>query len=396
MQLSPKVELGHPDLLRWARESAGYTVPAVAKALGRKEEGILDWEEGRDQPRYKTLQRLARKYRRPVAAFFLPDVPTELPSPNDFRTTPGRGPDEYEPESLLAFREARNWLAETRDLVDLLAIDLTFSLPAFTLRDPAEQVASEVRNLLGPSVDEQLGWPQRPHAVSNTWRDILFDRGILSVVFKMPFFDVRAFSVEGQRLACIGLNSEDRGYGRIFSLFHEVGHLCLRQPGVSGRPGPAQHGPRASMSQSVEHYCDRFAASLLMPADDPRVQDALATIGQDPTPDRIAAVARRFKVSKYVALRRAWELGRISRDLHWALYRAWQESDAAPVPSGEGGPSPAIKRVSWLGRSLTSLVFEALDSRQITSYRTSKLLGLGSRHLSEARALAVPELRDAG
>ncbi len=396
MSLSPKVELGHRDLLRWARESAGYSTREVAAFLRRTEDGIVDWEEGRGRPRYKTLERLATKYKRPVAAFFLPDVPTEPPSPEDFRTTPRRGADEYHPDSLLAFREARNWLADTRELLDLLDMDLRFSLPAFTLGDPPGNVASEIREVLGVAVEEQLRWRQNHYAVSYTWRDVLFDHGILAIVFKMPMDDVRAFSVVGDNLACIGLNSDDLGYGRVFSLFHDVGHLCLRQPGASGRSPTMLPQSVGSSQETVERYCDRFAASFLMPADHPRVQGALSGIAQDPSRDRIERVARSFKVSKYVTLGRAWDLHYISGDLYWTLFRAWQESDAASRERrGKGGPGPPEKRVSWVGRRLTSLVFEALDSRQITPYETSRLLGLDSRYLARARELSTSGLGDA-
>lgn len=389
MSVSPKVEVGHKSLLTWARESAGYSIQHVADFLGKSEDDIVAWEKGSDSPRYKQLERLANKYKRPVAVFFLPAVPKEPPRPADFRTIPTRKSGKYEPESLLAFRQARNWLVDARELLELLEIDLKFSLPAFRIDDPCEQVASKTRELLGVTFDEQLGWPREPRTVLHYWRDVLFDHGVVAMVFKMPLKDVRAFSIIAHDLGGIGLNSKDRKYGRVFSLFHELGHLCVRQPGVSGglRAGPSRGV--SGRRDSVEDYCDDFAASFLMPADHSEVQKALSAVRHDQSRGLVEPVAYKFKVSKYVVLRRARDLNYISDRTYWRVFRDWAKADAR-LPEPPSGGNHVHTRLSHVGKRLTSLVLEALDSRQITPYETSRLLGIDSRHFARARELSFP------
>jgi Zn-dependent peptidase ImmA (M78 family) len=390
---SIKVKLGNCSLLKWARESAGYTVPEVARSLQKSEDEIVAWEQGSDRPRYKQLERLANKYKRPVAAFFLPKVPREPARPADFRTMPGRTQAQYAPKSLTAFRAARNWLANARDLLDLLEVDIKFSLPAFTPQRAAEEVASKIRALLGVSLDEQMAWPEDPYRVSDSWRSVLFDNGVIAMVFPMPLGDLRAFSMLGNGLAAIGLNSADLGYGRIFSLFHEVGHLCLRQPGVSGSP-VSQRSQAGSATRAVESYCDRFAASFLLPEGHSDVQQALSEVGEDQSRELVESIAHRFKVSKYVVLRRARDLGHIDEPSYWAVFEDWRERDSgAARPSGG---NHITNRLSSVGKRLTALVFEALDAKQITLYDTSKLLGLDPRHFPKARARALSSIYDVG
>lgn len=387
MPVSPRVELGHRGLLTWARESAGYEIADAARLLNTSEEEVARWEEGSDSPRYKQLERLANKYKRPLAAFFLPGVPKEPPRPADFRTIPRRQSGEYEPESLLAFREARNWLADTRELLELLEVDLRLSLPALRLTFPHDEAAARVRSLLGITFEDQIGWRQDFRGVCDSWRDVLFDHGVVTLVFKMPFKDVRAFSTIGHDLGGIGLNSKDRKYGRVFSLFHEVGHLCLRQPGVSGalRAGPSRRPTEGR--RSVEEYCDDFAASFLMPAEHPEVQKALGVVRQDQSRDRVEEVANRLKVSKYAVLRRARDLGYVSQRTYSDVFQVWAEEDAS-LPRPSGGGNHVYTRVSHVGKRLTSVVLEALDSRQITPYRASRLLGIEPRHFGRARELS--------
>ncbi len=365
----------------------------MAEFLGKSQDDIVAWEQGSDRPRYNQLARLANKYKRPVAVFFLPDVPQQPPPPADFRTVPQREAGRYEPASLLAFREARNWLADARELLDLLDIDLRLSVPAFTLDQGYDQAAARIRRLLGIAFDEQIGWRQDPYAVCDWWRDVLFDRGIVAMVFKMSFKDVRAFSVIAHDLGAIGLNSKDRKYGRVFSLFHEVGHLCLRQPGVSGRltAGPSRGSGRKR--DPVEDYCDGFAASFLMPADHPEVQKALSAIRHNQSRELIEPLARKFKVSKYVVLGRARDLDCISDRTYWEVFKDWNEADRK-LPEPSGGGNHVNTRLSHVGKRLTSLVLQALDSKQITPYRTSKLLGIDSRHFRRARELSFSGARD--
>ena len=67
----------NPTIIKWARERSGYTLQEVAKALNRDLATISDWESGAAAPTYIQLERLADKYKRPVAMFFFPDPPDE-------------------------------------------------------------------------------------------------------------------------------------------------------------------------------------------------------------------------------------------------------------------------------------------------------------------------------
>ena len=67
----------NPDIIKWARERSGYTLQEVAKSLNRDVTTISDWELGEAAPTYIQLEKLADKYKRPVAMFFFPEPPQE-------------------------------------------------------------------------------------------------------------------------------------------------------------------------------------------------------------------------------------------------------------------------------------------------------------------------------
>ena len=76
----------NPDVLRWARVSAGMSVREAADALGTSS-GIVDrLEEGVIDPTIAQLRNAAHVYRRSLSVLLLPDVPAEEAKPvSDFR-----------------------------------------------------------------------------------------------------------------------------------------------------------------------------------------------------------------------------------------------------------------------------------------------------------------------
>jgi Zn-dependent peptidase ImmA (M78 family)/DNA-binding XRE family transcriptional regulator len=383
---SARVQLNNPGLLTWARQTAGYSVSDIAKHLGKRESDVLAWERGQPGPTFIQLERIAAKVKRPVSALFLPDIPDEPPPPADFRTLPSTEEGKYKSAALIAFREARALLSDVGELLEMLDLDVKLSLPAGSMGDSADSLASRVRSLLGIAVRDQRDRCKDYYEASDMWRDALFDLGVISAVFRMPMQDARAFSLVEGRLAAVGLNSGDRPQGRAFSLFHEVCHLCLGKPGVSGlvTRRPAAYSDEKTR---IEYYCDEFAASFLLPADDPSVVETLRSVAGDPSRLRAEEAAKAFKVSKYVVLRRALALGYLRESTYWRTYEDWQRYDQGVRSTSSGGDYVAA-RVSRAGKRVVQLVFQALDTGRITRYDAGNLLGLDSKHFGRARTLA--------
>ena len=65
----------HPELLVWARTTAGLTQEAVAKKVQIKPQLLQDWESGAANPSIAQLRKLGEIYKRPLAVFFLSQPP---------------------------------------------------------------------------------------------------------------------------------------------------------------------------------------------------------------------------------------------------------------------------------------------------------------------------------
>ena len=75
----------NPELLIWARESAGYDTSGAAIRLGVSNEKLESIEAGEAQITYVQLRKAAEVYKRSLAAFFMASPPPrkEPPTPSE-------------------------------------------------------------------------------------------------------------------------------------------------------------------------------------------------------------------------------------------------------------------------------------------------------------------------
>jgi len=104
-----------PEVLTWARETAGLSLEDAARAVGLKDargetgrERLAKIEVTGDPPR-PLLLKMAKAYRRPLLIFYLSRPPKTGDRGQDFRTLPGE--ERYNPELDALMR---TWRAEGR------------------------------------------------------------------------------------------------------------------------------------------------------------------------------------------------------------------------------------------------------------------------------------------
>ncbi len=392
MATATKVKLNNPALLKWARMAAGYGLDDVASAVQKPTETVAAWEAGVEAPTYRQLQKLARKVRRPVAVLFLPEIPDVPGPPEDFRTLPNTIFGSYAPESLLAFRELRNSMRWLRDILDELGEPLRLKLPEWTgLQAPATARASELRDHLGITFEQQLTWRGESQPL-NEWRDVLFNCGVLTQVFSIPLQDARGFSLLAHELGGVGLSSSDASKAKSFSLIHEVVHLCLRRPGVSGDDPPQTTHDAAVPHGESERYCDAVAAEFLLPVANPVVAEAMENLARAFKLSTARSLASKFSVSKYVIARHLFELGMVEPDRYWDAWESWREQDRVEAAVDarrkkerrEGGPDSVRVKVSHAGRRYVAKVFEAMTRGVVSTHEASRILSLRPESFDKA------------
>src|SRR5437667_3890067 len=154
MSPSPRSD-ATPSLLKWGRETAGFSVDEVAERLHKESDIIQSWEQGAGHPTMRQLERLAELYKRPLVIFYLSEPPSEPAPPADFRTLPADRQRDLSPAVRLAVRRARRVQRLYAQLTDELGIRRVLALPRAQVKDDPEQIAATFRRRIGVALDVQ-------------------------------------------------------------------------------------------------------------------------------------------------------------------------------------------------------------------------------------------------
>jgi Zn-dependent peptidase ImmA (M78 family) len=181
---------------------------------------------------------------------------------------------------------------------------------------------------------------------------------------KLSVHEFRGFALSDPIAPLIFVNGADSKAAQMFTLAHELAHLWLGQSGLSDIV------PNSTNSSRVEVWCNAVAAEILAPLE--AVRHDLIT--REPIPATVARLARNFKVSTLVILRRLLDLGVLDR-AGFTLAYAQELERIADARGGTGGDfyRTTISRTGK--RFLRALVQSTLEGQ--TLYRDAfRMLGI--------------------
>lgn len=384
----------NPEVLSWARKSAGYSQEEAARKLRIKPERYQAWEVAGDEtrPTIKQLRRIAKLFRRPVSVFYLAEPPEGFMPMRDFRRLPGEGLQRYSPQLLYEMELAQ----QRRELALELYSDFGEELPAFTLtatltEDP-EEVGKRIRQALGVTLEEQVQWRRNdPLGPFKAWRYAMEAQHIL--VFQMNrvgWNEVSGFALAESRLPIIAVNRSDVPNRRTYSLLHEYVHILLHLSGASDLDVDAARPPE---EQAVEVFCNRAAAATLMPREslldlpNVRSQGRHSERWED---GEIFELGKLFGVSREALLRRLLTFGRTTKRFYEQKRRQYNNEfqkeqarrrEAFRSSDKEFMKNPPQDAFVELGRPFVRLILDSARQDLITLNEASGYLGnLRIRH----------------
>ena len=318
-------------VLRWAAQRARLN----ADELMRRFPKWPRWLEGDAQPTLKQLEDFARLTHTAIGYFFLPQPPAmALPVP-DFRTLRDealREPSSGLLDTLYLCQQRQDWFRDHARVHGLPALGFVGSA---SLQQQPETVVRRMREVMNLSAAERRELP--------SWTDALRqliakaeDAGVLvmasSIVGsnshrKLDVGEFRGFALADDLAPLVFLNAADSKAAQMFTLAHELAHVWLGATGVSDSEAGRLPEPQ------TERWCNQVAAELLMPLQATRE----AYRPDAPVPQEIQRLAREFKVSTLVALRRLFDAGFMDPASLWQHYRDEQARLRGLDQGGSGG-----------------------------------------------------------
>ena len=356
-----------PELLRWARERSERGTHALATRFPR----LAAWEAGDASPTLKQLEAFARATYVPIGFLFLAEPPKEpVPIP-DLRTIASEPVGRPSPDLLDTIYLCQRRQAWYRDWARSVGEDPRRFVGSASIDSPPLRVAAAMREALGFDLESRRACP--------TWTEALRqfaaqadELGVLVMVSgvvgsnnhrKLDPDEFRGFALADELAPLIFVNGSDTKAAQMFTIAHELAHLWL------GKSALSDVGPASTPSGRVESWCNRVAAELLVPIDVLRHEVAARAALPD-----AQDLARRFKVSALVILRRLLDLGRLTRQEFEGAY-ATELERLSSLPRTSGGDFYLTQPVRLSRRFARALVVSTLEGQ--TLYRDAfRMLGI--------------------
>ena len=355
------------DMLTWARERSGISVPDFARRCGISEERLREWESGERKLTFNQAMRFAEKAHVPFGYLFLAKPPEEvLPIP-DLRTLEGQGVQRPSAELLDLVKlmmQRQEWY---REYLQQHFAQANPYVGRASYSDSVESIVEDIRACLGVE----------PHPTRGKWDDYYRDLvqrieslGILVMrqgnlghhSRPLNVEEFRGFAIVDEYAPIIFVNHSDALGARLFTLIHELCHIWIGQSGISDG--------NTNTHRQEEVLCNAVAAEFLVPAQEFR---ALWQQDSESWEDNLPPLEAHFHVSTWALARRALTLNFISQQ-EYGRY-IFEQKMRHEQRKGSGGPTYYQTKKAQISRQFSQAVVGEALSGQLLLREAGELLG---------------------
>lgn len=387
----PKV---NPEILRWARETAGISeADAIIKLKLRDARGVSavdrlrKLEEGSTSPTRPMLVKMAKVYRRPLLAFYLAGPPRRGDRGQDFRTLPeDHSPaDEALLDALIRGVKARQSLVRSAILDEDDAASPLGFIGSATISQGVDVVLYSIRETLDLSLDDLRRARDVDEAfqVLRTHTEaagvfVLLVGNLGSYHTNIDLETFRGFALADEFAPFVIINDQDHHGAWSFTLLHELAHLWLGQTGVSG----------GTPERRVEKFCNDVASEFLLPSEELEQLELVEPSDVETNAARINEFAAARNVSRSMVAYKLYlrdiiggqqwqQLDRLFRD-RWLENREYRRAKAREAP---GGPDYYVVRRHRLGSGLVQLIARLMAAGALTTSKAGRVLGVKPKNV---------------
>ena len=297
-------------MLKWARERSPIELEDIPiKINGIKVEQVRRWENGIENPSITEAKKLADLYDIPFAALFLTNLPKSDNTTYIDRRTYKDNLDikiSYELwKEINKLKSCREYAIEYIDMDKYKNI-----LKSLNPDDSLEKIATDVRKLFNIETPFKNKTSYSNKAF-NFFRNIIEKNGIMVLqIENVSISEIRGISLSYDILPIVAVNKSDSDRAKVFTLFHELSHLIRRTSNLC----LVDFNER---EDKEEKNCNKLAAEILIPKE--TIENIIQN--EDLRDDNIIEkIANRYAVSKFVVIKKLYDLKKIDFTLYKSKY----------------------------------------------------------------------------
>lgn len=361
----------NPNVVKGLRESLNIDLANASKHSKLSAKRISEIESNLPEiskPTLVELKALAKAYNKSLASLLLQEVITEKPIPKDRRTVKSEEIGHFDIKTIQVIEKARALGESFIKLKTELNIPINrFSFKA-TLSDDPKFIATQFRKDWELS---ELSKQKDAQEAFEMFVEIVEKLG--AFVFQLPLNKdkLRGFSITDEEIPIIVIKRGNEPVtAKIFTLFHEVGHLLLNESGMCD----ITFGDR----QQVEKWCNAFASEILVPSDELLSNNiVMSYINRKEKvwqKSDLIKIGKVFFVGPLVILRKLYEHNLTTQKFYKEKLEMWNKPTFVRPKEHKGRQIPK-EIVSEKGKTFIGLAFSAFDQNRINLKELSDYLG---------------------
>lgn len=395
----PKV---NPDILRWARETAGLTLDEASKKLQISDkkgvtasERLAALEAGEDQPTRPLLVKMAKQYRRPLLVFYLSAPPPKGNRGQDFRTLPDKHPQLSYALVDALIRDVQSRQSIIRAVLE--DEDEDFPLPfvgSMKISDGVPAVLKSIKKELDIDIADYRNQPTNNDAfaflrakVESIGIFVLLIGNLGSHHTAISLDAFRGFAIADKVAPFIVINDQDSKAAWSFTLIHELAHIWLGQTGISN----------LNSNKEVEKFCNEVAGQFFLPKEELLQIDINSIDDFDDIKKTVSEFAQTKNISSSMIAYSLLLAGIINHKTWSRLDKAYRElwldrkeEQRSKARKQKSGPDYYVVRRHRIGANLITLVQRMMSAGAITTVKAGKVLGVKAKNVYKLTSANSP------
>jgi len=367
----------NPNILKWAMRRNKIGPEALALSLDEPIEKINSYINGSEHPPLGMLEKISySKLKIPLALFFFPEPPSLPDSVAKFRRLPESEQRKISVGILAAIRLAQSFQDSLEALIEQPENDFNEikSLSSFE----ASRIAAKAREKIGVSIKEQLRFRSAENFL-RFLRHKLEPWGVFTFKGSLEDRAISGFCLDAREFPIIYINNSNSFTRQVFTLAHELGHLCFGLSGVTDID-ESYISEMDNHNKKLEVKCNQFASAFLLPESE---NAAIIRLFSKLNIGGVEEAAHIYSISREFVLRRLLQLGAVSSEVYESWAAKWNKDYLRARREKDGGDY-YITQLAYLGETYARAAFRRFHAGQLThsdlatclNIRTSKVLNL--------------------